>query len=371
MDWHGALHPGGIVRFAFVGPLSPSTGGIAQYSDRLVGALLGAGHQVDAMTWRSQYPSFMYKGVAASSDESAAFGATDDLRWWDPASWWRAGRRSRGCDALLYSWVTPFQGPSYVAMMAASGTTPAIAIIHNALPHEPSRADERLARWTLGRTAGALAHSTDAATEVARLAPSIEIVQVGVPAILDVTPRPLPDATGGIRVLFMGNIRPYKGLDTALDAMVLLAGEQRPVRLTVAGHVWGSEAEIRDEIGRRDLSAVVDFRPGYVPDAGIDDLLGEHHLVILPYKDSNQSGIVPLAQAAARGIVATDVGSLAETLRDGVDAVVVPPDDPASLADGIRRAAPRVEAMSKASGRATVPWGDIVAALAMLVERAR
>lgn len=359
------------MRFTFVGPLPPIASGIAQYSDMFVGALLESGHDVDAVTWASQYPSFVYKGTEALDGGPPAHGASAALRWWDPASWWRTGRRARDADAFLYSWVTPFQAPSYLAMMRAAHPTPSIAILHNALPHEPGRLDEPLARLTMSRSQGALAHSRDAAAVIARLAPHLAIERVGVPAILDVSPTTLPPTDAGVRCLFMGNIRPYKGLDTALDAMVALRDSSPSVRLTVAGHVWGSEAELSDEIARRGVGDVVDFRPGYVPDDEVDRLLSEHHLVLLPYKDSNQSGIVPLAHAAGRGVVATDVGGLAEALTDGVDAVVVPPDDPPALAAGILRAAGQLEELASASVRSQVPWSDLVDGIVALVERNR
>jgi glycosyltransferase involved in cell wall biosynthesis len=355
-------HARRAMKVVYVGPLPPSSGGIAQYGVRLHDALVSSGHSVAMRSWSSQFPRFLYKGVDAVDVVPPDGDVVANLRWWDPVSWWRAGRTAREADLLVFPWVTPFQGPAYSSMIRAAGDTPTIAIVHNPLPHEPGRLDETLARFTLSQVRGALVHSADAAEQTQRLVPDVPTVCVDLPPLLDVKRSPLPGDGDHVRLLFLGNVRPYKGIDVALDAMELL--RDRPeVTLTIAGHVWGDEGALFEEIDRRGLAGTVEFKPGYVPDDEVDGLLAEHHLVVLPYREATQSGVAPLARAAGRGLIATDVGGLSESLRDGVDAVVVPPGDPAALAQGILDASARVAEMSAAAADVAATWSDVVDAI--------
>jgi glycosyltransferase involved in cell wall biosynthesis len=74
---------------------------------------------------------------------------------------------------------------------------------------------------------------------------------------------------------------------------------------------------------------------GYRPD--VPDVLAASDLFVL---SSAHEGLpVALMEALAAGlpVVATDVGGLRESLRDGVDGLLVPPHDPSALADAVVR----------------------------------
>jgi glycosyltransferase involved in cell wall biosynthesis len=108
---------------------------------------------------------------------------------------------------------------------------------------------------------------------------------------------------------------------------------------------------------------VVELDLRYVPDEELTDLLARHHLVVLPYRSATQSGIVPLAHAAGRPVVATAVGGLVESVRDGVDGVLVPPDDAAALADGLERAAVDLAALAAGAAAVSTSWDDVATAV--------
>jgi glycosyltransferase involved in cell wall biosynthesis len=57
--------------------------------------------------------------------------------------------------------------------------------------------------------------------------------------------------------------------------------------------------------------------------------------VVLPYTSATQSGVIPIAAAFARPVVATDVGGLPEQLADGRCGVVVPAGNAEALAAAV------------------------------------
>ncbi len=60
-------------------------------------------------------------------------------------------------------------------------------------------------------------------------------------------------------------------------------------------------------------------------------------MVALPYTEASQSGVVSTAYGFGKPVVVTDVGSIPEIVDDGVTGLIVPPRDPAALAEAIIR----------------------------------
>jgi glycosyltransferase involved in cell wall biosynthesis len=350
------------MRIHFIGPVPPLRGGIAQHSNQLLDALVAAGHEVGVSTWAQQYPSRLYPGEERDPSATPRPGTVADLRWWSPLSWWRAGRRARRADLLLVPWVTPFQAPAYLTAFAASAGTPVVAVVHNPLPHERRSLDRVLARAILGRLTGGVSHAGTATAELHELAAGLRVVEVPHPPNLPLDVSPYPPGPPW-RLLFIGFIRPYKGLDLALDALVELRARRDDVTLTVAGEVWGPVEPWTSAIRERGLDEVVDLRPGYVPNDLLGQLLAEHHVVLAPYRSATQSGVVPLAQAVGRPTVATDVGGLSEVVTSGVDGILVPADDAPAFARGIEDVLADGPAMAVAASRAATSWADVAAAV--------
>ena len=58
-------------------------------------------------------------------------------------------------------------------------------------------------------------------------------------------------------------------------------------------------------------------------------------ITVLPYMDASQSGIIPIAMEYGSPVISTDVGGLPEQLGYGKNGRLVPPGNPAALADAI------------------------------------
>jgi starch synthase len=130
-----------------------------------------------------------------------------------------------------------------------------------------------------------------------------------------------------------GRLEYYKGLDVLVRAAEMAAKEITGLKVIVAGA--GPVAEsCRALVTRPEL---FDWRVGFVPDNDIPDLFALCSVVVLPYRAASQSGVIPLAFANGRSVIATETGSLAEALHDGEDGLLVPPEDPESLARAIVR----------------------------------
>jgi glycosyltransferase involved in cell wall biosynthesis len=350
------------VRIVFVGPLPPIRGGISQHSAGLVRALRELGHDVSAWSWKHQYPARLYRSEQLDRDATPFSDARFALNWYDPTSWIRAGRDAKRADLLVTPWVHPVQGPPLRTIASAAGSTPTVAVVHNVLPHERIRFDDRLARLFLRRCTAAIVQAQPQADALTQLVPSLTTHVVPMPALLPVRAAPLPEAPP-VRVLFLGYVRPYKGLDLAIDAIELLR-DSHDIRLTVAGDFWEPTAEAcAADLARRDLDKLVTLRPGYAPDDVVNDLLAQHHLVIAPYRHATQSGIVPLAHAADRTVVITPVPSLVEQAAVGRSVVASAIDAPA-IATALTTACQQLVSPSTgAADRAPNTWAAFAGAV--------
>lgn len=142
-------------------------------------------------------------------------------------------------------------------------------------------------------------------------------------------------------ILFFGRIRPYKGIEHLLAAFRLLAAEHSNYRLIIAGEPKKGSEEYREEI---EQIVKTDFAPGritlkiqFIPDAEMEIYLKATDVLVLPYKEIFQSGVLFLAYSFGLPVVATDVGSFREEIVEGKTGFLCQPGEPAELAGAIEK----------------------------------
>jgi len=141
---------------------------------------------------------------------------------------------------------------------------------------------------------------------------------------------PRDSEAGTFRLLSFGRLLSYKGLDLLAESLTRLG--PRP-GLTV--RVVGSGPESRELAALRALPGVI-VENRWVPETEVGSLFSWADAVVLPYREASQSGVAAVALAAHRYVIATNVGGLAEQLRDEPMAILCEPDA-ASLTSGLRR----------------------------------
>jgi glycosyltransferase involved in cell wall biosynthesis len=130
-------------------------------------------------------------------------------------------------------------------------------------------------------------------------------------------------------ILFFGRIEPYKGLNILLKAFRQVSDSLSGWKLVIAGN--GDMSEYASLANH----AQVEVINRYVGDEEVLDLMQRARFVILPYTEATQSGVIPIAYAFARAVIATDVGSLSETVQNGGTGLLIQPNDVDKLAQAI------------------------------------
>jgi glycosyltransferase involved in cell wall biosynthesis len=177
--------------------------------------------------------------------------------------------------------------------------------------------------------------------------------------------------------LFFGTIKQTKGLEVLLRAFALVRQGLPEAQLVVAGEPR-REVDAADYVGlvrRLGLEDGVRLRFDYVPPPEMPLYFVACDAVVLPYRRVYQSGVFHLAQAFARPVVASAVGSLRDDVRPGRDGLLVPPGDEAALARGIvkllsdRGRAERMGALGRRRAEEERSWGACARATAEVYHR--
>lgn len=148
---------------------------------------------------------------------------------------------------------------------------------------------------------------------------------------------PLPQRDGPASVAFVGRMIRSKGVDVLVEAARLLRASGSPVHVKLYGGIDtdNPEAYSRDEIEQWQ-------RDGLASHAGrIDDVRmvwRDADVAVVPSRGGEGLPRSVLeAAACSRAMIVTDVPGCRRFVRDGIDGLVVPPDDAPALAAALAR----------------------------------
>lgn len=133
------------------------------------------------------------------------------------------------------------------------------------------------------------------------------------------------------RILFFGRMEKYKGLDLLLEAAKYLSGLGRAYEFVLAGR--GEELD-RLHSTIETLANVTVINRFLTPDEAIDQFQ-QAAVVVLPYREATQSGVVAAAFANGRPVVATAVGGLVDVIENNVNGLLITPDSHIDLAEAL------------------------------------
>lgn len=129
-------------------------------------------------------------------------------------------------------------------------------------------------------------------------------------------------------VLFFGRISPYKGIEYLVQAVPIIKKSIPHLKVVIAGdgRFYFDVAHIRDD----DTYEIINR---YIPNDELVKLIQRASLVICPYIDATQSGLIMTAYAFNKPVVASSVGGIPEVVEDSITGRLIPPRDPQALAD--------------------------------------
>jgi glycosyltransferase involved in cell wall biosynthesis len=133
-------------------------------------------------------------------------------------------------------------------------------------------------------------------------------------------------------VLLFGVLRPDKGLNDLLDAIV----DAPPWHAVIAGEDHGGLASAATRLASPQLAGRVTVVEGFQPLDAVGRLFAAADLVALPYRRASQSGVLHLAYGFGKPVVVYPVGGLTEAVLPGVTGWVCTEPSPPALAQALR-----------------------------------
>jgi glycosyltransferase involved in cell wall biosynthesis len=275
-------------------------------------------------------------------------------------------RRAADADIVHYQWLTV---PALDALLLPR-RRPRVITAHYILAPRPSRRQVHAARRVYGRMDAVIAHSEHGAArlrdEVGVEAERVHLIPHGVFDYLTRLPqeRPLPaelEGAEGPVILFFGLLRPYKGLDTLLEAFRSVQGAE----LWIVGNPR-MPVEPLHELAAR-APGRVRFLTRFVEDAEVPAIMRRADVLVLPYRDVEQSGVLYTGLAFAKPMVLSAVGGFPELASRHGAARIVPPLNAPELAQALAELIADEnarEVLSIAAGRAAreeYSWDAIAA----------
>jgi glycosyltransferase involved in cell wall biosynthesis len=334
------------MKVAYLSTFYPYRGGIAQFNASLLQAFEQK-HEARAYTFTRQYPNFLFPGktqYVTQGDNVTPINAARVLDSVNPFSYIAAAQKIKTFtpDILVMKYWMSFLAPSLGCVAGSmKKNTRVITIVDNAIPHEPKFFDKPFAKYLFNRVDGFVVMSEAVKRDVLTLKPNAKCL---------FAPHPLYNHFGSVEnklqsqyklglnpskktLLFFGLIRDYKGLDLLIEAFGQLPSDYQ---LLIAGEPYGSFEKYEKQIAALPNAHDVHTEARYIGDDEVPLFFSAADVCILPYRSATQSGITSIAYHFNLPMIATNVGGLQESIRDGENGVVVAPaaDD---IAAGIKR----------------------------------
>ena len=137
---------------------------------------------------------------------------------------------------------------------------------------------------------------------------------------------------GALRLLFFGQIKKVKGLDILLRAMTSPILLERGVVLTVAGKLWHDDLVSYDQMLKAlDSRVVCDFN--FIAEKKAEQYFEEADVVVLPYREIFQSGVLMKAMSHGRVVIASDLEPFREIITHAENGFLFRSGDSRHLAE--------------------------------------
>jgi glycosyltransferase involved in cell wall biosynthesis len=330
------------VHITLLGPAPPDRGGIAHETAHLAEEL---GHlaSVEYLTFSRTYPRWLDPRRFAIDPRLAPAPAVPVLDYLSVRSWRGTAERaaSLATDALLVPWWTSFWAMPvrtvFRRLQRLRPETRRVLLCHNLEDHEAGLWARWLSVGVFSESDAYLVHSDANRRELLGRFPSRPVESLSLPAPEIVADRGQARRTLGIEgrlVLFLGLVRPYKGVDVLLAAAPRIVRETG-AKIAIVGEVFEDARPLKRMWEASPVRDRVIWKDEYVSEEEMGLWLAACDLLALPYRRISSSAIAARGIGARRPVVAAAVGGLKEAVVPGQTGELFEPGDANGLADAV------------------------------------
>jgi glycosyltransferase involved in cell wall biosynthesis len=320
-----------------IGPAYPLRGGIANLNEALCDNFNRMGIKSEIVSFSLQYPGFLFPGKTQyeTSQVHHSFPIYTILNSINPLNWIRTARfiYKKKPDAVIIRYWLPFMAPCLgtIARWLRKKNITVIAITDNIIPHEKRAGDKLLTQYFINSCDGFLVMSEQVKTDIEKFTKTKPVV---------FNPHPIYNIFGDAvskalaceklnlpadknYILFFGFIRRYKGLDLLIEAMAQV--KDKNIKLIVAGEFYEDKSTYTSLLSQLKLANNIIIADNYIPKDAVKYYFSAADVVVQPYRHATQSGVAQIAYSFNKPMIVTNVGGLAEIVKQGQSGLVCEP----------------------------------------------
>lgn len=335
------------MKITILSPSYPFRGGIANFTDLLYSEL-NKNHETVIYNFKRLYPEILFPGKTQyeTGDNINNIVSRELVDSINPINWKITGSKIKKerPDYLIIAFWLPFFGPclgTIAGIVKKNKHTKIITVCHNIIPHEKRIGDRGLTKYLFNKTDKFVLLSSKVEQDLNTVKPGADFITLYHPvyshfgkAVGKAEARKSLGIKDEMTILFFGFIRKYKGLDILLKSVSLLK-EKINLRLIVAGEFYESEDRYISLINELGINDIVTLYKDFIPTNEVKYYFSASDVVVLPYRDATQSGIVQVANNFLKPVIATNVGALPEVIENNKTGVLVEKENPEKLAEAV------------------------------------
>jgi glycosyltransferase involved in cell wall biosynthesis len=184
------------------------------------------------------------------------------------------------------------------------------------------------------------------------------------------TPNGSKKETSGPTILWVGRFVPAKNLPDLIEAFATVREEYHDAELWLVGE-GGRQDKIKSYAETHQVRDVTTFW-GYVPNEDLAPFYRASDVFALSSKTENHPISLMEAMSCGRPVVAPTIGWIPKMVEDGFDALLVPPEEPDSLAKALLRAIEneyKIGQRARQTAEENFSWDQRASALLQIFEQ--
>ncbi|MBR6384096.1 MAG: glycosyltransferase [Lachnospiraceae bacterium] len=342
------------MKIVLIGPVYPYKGGIAHYTSLLFRAL-DKEHDVTFISYKMQYPKLLFKKEQKDySNESFKVDSAEFLiNTANPFNIIGVSRYINKIhpDAVLLQWWHPYFAPCYkILLKNLKKDIRVLFTCHNVFPHERFPMDRFLTKSVLKEGDGFIVQSKSDEEDLLTIKADANVKYNPHPTYNAFKMRNISQKEGRAEIvekdkfdiddntkllLFFGFVREYKGLKHLINAMPEIVERIPDCRLLVVGSFGDDKQDYLDLIESKNVGKYIYLKDTYTPDNEVEKYFAATDLVVLPYEDATQSGIVQISFGFEKTVLVTNVGGLPDVVDNMKTGYVVNSGNDSEISDAV------------------------------------
>ena len=339
-------------KIIIIGPAYPYRGGNSLFVSHVYDALK-EDFEVKIFNYSLLYPSILFPGKTQFDESATLIKKAPNERLVNsvsPISWFKVADRiiKENPDLVVFDWWHPFFAFCHFTiseLIKKKFRNKILFITENFISHEGNFIDKRLTDIGLKNASSFMVLSGIVEKEVKLIANGRKVYKSELP-IYDCYETDETISVLNLRkefgfseqdkvLLFFGYVRKYKGLDLLIDAFPKIKTSIPNAKLLIVGEFYDSPEVYTDKIKKLGIEKDTVIVNKFVPNEDVGKYYKVCDLVMLPYRSATQSGILNVAYGFSKPAIVTNVGGLSEFVEDKKTGIIINPDLPEEIANGV------------------------------------